>query len=258
MLTRRSKHDAGGRSLQAMNPRLRLTLLAALCGLVTLPAPARAQLPPDVARIHSAVTELAKAKQRSKARAGARDGAAERAMNACRTSGPGWRRIRSVGDRSQRDAYARGARILWRDLSEVAARSGSAEVLSPLFERFLRRLSPPPADPVLAAGVEALRGRFRFVAAAYSFGSCATFEKQLRQVREFRIGGRHGVAGDYRAGRMHNRLIGYVAARQRRADARNGGSSFKLRLDAARNQIVALGGDYGYASYFTAAYSLNN
>jgi hypothetical protein len=162
------------------------------------------------------------------------------------------------GDRSQRHAYARGARILWRNLSGVAARSGSAEVYAPFFERFLRRLSPPPMDPLLAAGVEALRGRFSFVAAAYSFGTCATFEKQLRQVREFKVGGRHGVAGDYRAGRIHNRLIGYVATRQHRADLRHGGSTYKTILDAARNQIVALGGDYGYASYFTAAHSLNN
>jgi hypothetical protein len=237
---------------------LRLTLLAALCGLLALPLPARAQLPPDVARIHAAVIELAKAKQRAKARAAARDRAAARAMNACRTAGPGWRRIRSVGDPSQREAYARGARILWRNLSAVAGRSGSAEVYAPFFSRFLRRLTPPPADPVLAAGVEALQGRFRFVAAAHSFGSCATFEKQLRQVREFDVGGRHGVAGDYRAGRIHNRLIGYVATRQRRADLRHGGSTYKTTLDAARNQIVALGGDYGYASYFTAAHSLNN
>jgi hypothetical protein len=241
-----------------MKVRLRLTPFAALCALLALPAPVRAQPPVDVARIHSAVIELARAKQGTKARASARDRAAERAMNACRTAGPGWRRIRSVGDRSQREAYARGARILWRNLSEVAARSGSAEVYAPLFERFLRRLSPPPADPVLAAGVEALRGRFRFVASAYSFGSCATFEKQLRQVREFNVGGRHGVAGDYRAGRIHNRLIGYVATRQRRADLRHGGSTYKATLDAARNQIVALGGDYGYARYFTAAHSLNN
>jgi hypothetical protein len=233
-------------------------MLAALCGLLALPLPARAQPPPDVARIHSAVIELAKAKQRAKARAAARDRAAARAMNACRAAGPGWRRIRSVGDSSQRDAYARGARILWRNLSAVAGRSGSAEVYAPLFERFLRGLTPSPADPVLAAGVEALRGRFRFVAAAYSFGSCATFEKQLRRVREFKIGGRHGVAGDYRAGRIHNRLIGYVSTRQQRANARYGGSTFMARLDAARNQIVALGGDYGYASYFTAAHSLNN
>jgi hypothetical protein len=243
-----------------MLPRVlvRLSMLAALCGLLALPLPAHAQLPTDVARIHSAVVELAKAKQRAKPRAGRRDRAAERAMNACRISGPGWQRIRSVGDRSQREAYGRGARILWRNLREVAARSGSAEVYAPFFERFLRRLSPPPADPILAAGVEALRGRFRFVAAAYSFGTCATFEKQLRQVREFKVGGRHGVAGDYRAGRIHNRLIGYVTARHQRANARYSGATFKATLDTARNQIVALGGDYGYASYFTAAHSLNN
>jgi hypothetical protein len=237
------------------HPR-RLILVAALCGLPALSTPAKAQLPPDVARVHSAVVELAEAKQNSKGRAEARGRRSERAMNACRTRGPGWRRIRSVGDRSQREAYARGARILWRGLAEVARGSGPAEVYRPFFRRFLRRLDPPPADPVIADSVAALRGRFAFLAAAYSFGTCRTFEKLLTGVREFKVGGEHGVAGDYRAGRIHNRLVRYVAARRRKADARHGGSTYRARLDAARTRIVALGGDYGYASYFTAAWSL--
>jgi hypothetical protein len=242
----------------AMTVSLRLTLLAALACLLALPAPARAQLPEDVTRIHSAVTELAKAKQRAAPRAAARGRAAARALKACRVSGPGWRRIRSVGDRSQREAYGRAARILWRKLREVAERSGPAGVYAPFFKRFVRRLDPPPADPVLADGVAALRGRFAFLAAAYSFGSCETFERLLRQVREFDVGGEHGVSGDYRAGRIHNRLIGYVSARQRRVNGRHGGATYRARLEAARTRIVALGGDYGYASYFTAAWSLNN
>jgi hypothetical protein len=242
----------------AMTPSLRLIIPAALACLLAVPAPAQAQLPEDITRIHSAVTELAKAKQRAAPRAAARGQAAARALNACRVAGAGWGRIRSVRDRSQREAYGRGARILWRDLREVAQRSGPAGVYAPFFARFLRRLDPPPADPVLADGVAALRGRFAFLAAAYSFGSCKTFEKLLRQVREFDVGGKHGVAGDYRAGRIHNRLVGYVAARHRGANGRHGGATYRLRLDAARTRIVALGGDYGYASYFTAAWSLNN
>jgi hypothetical protein len=241
-----------------MMPSLRLILLAALSCLLVLPAPARAQLPDDVARIQSAVIQLAKAKQQAAPRAAARGRAAARRLNRCRVGGPGWQRIRSVGDRSQRRAYARGARILWRNLREVAERSGPAEVYAPFFERFLRRLDPPPADPVVAEGVAALRGRFAFLAAAYSFGSCETFERLLGRVREFDVGGEHGVAGDYQAGRIHNRLIGYVSARQRRANVRHGGATYLARLDAARTRIVALGGDYGYASYFTAAWSLNN
>jgi hypothetical protein len=239
-----------------MTPKRRLILVAACCAVPALSAPAQAQLPPDVARVHSAVVELAGAKQNAKGRAEERGRRAERALDACRKRGPGWGRIRSVGDRSQREAYARGARILWRDLAEVARGSGPAEVYRPFFRRFLRRLDPPPADPVIADGVAALRGRFAFLAAAYSFGSCVTFEKLLRGVREFRVGGEHGVAGDYRAGRIHNRFIRYVTARRRRADSRHGGSTYQARLDAARTRIVALGGDYGYASYFTAAWSL--
>jgi hypothetical protein len=237
------------------HPR-RLIFVAASCALSALSSPAQAQLPPDVARVHSAVVELAAAKQDAKGRAEARGRRAERAMTACRTRGPGWRRIRAVGDRSQRDAYARGARILWRDLAQVARGSGPAELYRPFFRRFLRRLEPPPADPVIAEGVAALRGRFAFLAAAYSFGTCRTFEKLLRGVREFQVGGEHGVAGDYRAGRIHNRFIRYVSARRHKADVRHGGSTYGARLDAARTRIVALGGDYGYASYFTAAWSL--
>jgi hypothetical protein len=234
----------------------RLILVAALCALPALSSPAEAQLPHEVARIHSAVIELARAKQNTKDRAELRGRRAERAMQACRTRGPGWGRIRSVRDRSQREAYARGARILWRELAEVARGSGPAEVYRPYFERFLRRLEPPPADPVITEGVEALRGRFAFLAAAYSFGTCATFERLLKGVREFQVGGEHGVAGDYRAGRIHNRFVRYVTARRRKSDARHGGSTYRTRLDAARTRIVALGGDYGYASYFTAAWSL--
>ena len=75
-------------------------------------------------------------------------------------------------------------------------------------------------------------------------------------MREFKIGGGHGVAGDYRAGRIHNLFTGFVAGRQRAAERRHGGTGYASALQAARERIVALGGDSGYASYFAFAHSL--
>ena len=121
--------------------------------------------------------------------------AAQTALGACRTSGTGWARIRGVRDRAQRNAYARGARTLWSGLAKVAAEGAWVEVYSPAFERFLRHFDTPLSDPVLQAGVDAQRKRLAFNRAAYSFGTCATFNTQLKKVREFKIGGSHGVSG---------------------------------------------------------------
>lgn len=234
-----------------------LTLLATLVLALMAAAPAQAQLPADVARIQAAVVELADAKRGAAGRVPARERSATRAMAACRTTGPGWRRIRAVRDASQRNAYRRGARLLWRDLSAVAVGGAALDTYRPFFTRFLARLERPLADPVLQAGADALRGRIAYLDAAYSFGSCRSFETLLRRVREFSVGGEDGVAGDYRAGRIYNTFARYVDSRRRRADARHGGSTHRRRLEAARERLVALGGDYGYASYFSAAYSLN-
>lgn len=237
--------------------RLRFALAGCLAAVaLAAPASADAQLPADVSRIQAAVVELSKAKREAAGRVAAEKRAAERALAACRSSGSGWTRIRKVRDRSQRNAYARGARMLWKDLQAVALEGAALEVYTPAFERFLRRLEAPFADAVLQAGADAHRKRLEYSRHAYTFGTCATFNRLLRKVRQFKVGGSHGVAGDYYAGRIYNTFVRYVRNRQRAAARRHWGSRYDAALRAAREQLKALGGDEGYATYFAFAHSI--
>ena len=229
-------------------------LIASLLFLALLPAAAQAQKPVDVTRVESAVVELAKLKRGSDAAVAARKRAAGSALAACRSRGRGWARIRAVRDRSQRGAYARGAKALWNELHEVALEGAWVEVYAPHFERFLNRFDNPLGDAVLQAGIDAQRKRQAFNRAAYSFGTCATFNTLMKKVREFKIGGRHGVAGDYYAGKIYNDFVRYVANRQRAAARAHWGSRDDAALTAARDHLKALGGDEGYANYFAFAF----
>jgi hypothetical protein len=233
---------------------LRSLPIAVAAALLAVAAPAAAQKPEDVSRVESAVVELSKLKRGSEGQVAAQRRSAQAALAACRTEGPGWARIKKVRDRAQRNAYARGAKRLWAALDEVAAEGAWVEVYTPHFERFLRRFETPLADPVLQAGIEAQRKRLAFNQAAYSFGSCATFNKLMRKVREFKIGGSHGVSGDYYAGKIYNDFLRYVPRRQQAAARAHWGSRYNSALTAARDQLKALGGDVGYASYFAFAF----
>jgi hypothetical protein len=228
---------------------LSLVVLAAL-----MPATAQAQKPADVTRIESAVVELANLKRGAQGQVRSRASAAQRALLACRSKGSGWRRIRAVRDASQRNAYARGAKALWADLNEVAAEGAWVEVYAPFFQRFLRRFENALSDGVLQAGVDAQRKRLAYNEAAYSFGTCATFNRALRKVRQFKVGGDHGVAGDYYAGKIYNDFVRLVANRQRAAARAHWGSRYDNALTAARDHMKALGGDEGYANYFAFAF----
>jgi hypothetical protein len=236
-----------------MTSRTATAVAAALFALAA-PAAAQAQKPADVTRVEAAVVELAKLKRGSEGQVSAHERSAVSALNACRSKGPGWVRIGKVRDPSQRNAYARGAKRLWGDLRESAVEGAWVEVYTPHFERFLRRFETPLSDPVLQAGIDAQRKRVAFDQAAYSFGTCATFNKLMRKVREFKIGGSHGVEGDYYAGKIYNDFVRFVAARQRAAARAHWGSRYDAALVAARDQLKALGGDEGYANYFAFAF----
>jgi hypothetical protein len=231
----------------------RLLLLSLLVSLVPA-APASAQKPADVTRVEGAVVELAKLKKGSAGQVSAGQRSAESAMGACRSGGPGWARVRKVRDASQRNAYARGAKALWANLKTTAVEGAWVEVYTPHFERFLRHFDSPLADPVLQAGIDAQRSRLAYDQAAYSFGTCGTFNKEMTKVREFKIGGSHGVSGDYYAGKIYNDFVRYVSRRQAQAARAHWGSRQQSALDAARDQLKALGGDEGYANYFAFAF----
>lgn len=224
--------------------------------LLAAPAAAQAQLPEDVTRVESALTDLSRSKSGASAQIASQRRAAERALQACRRGGKGWKRIRKVRDRAQRNAYSRGAKQLWADLREVAIEGAALQVYTPFFERYFARLEQPLADPVLQAGVDAHRKRFAYNRAAFLFGTCRSFESQLKKVREFKIGGSHGVSGDYQAGRIHNQFVGYVASRQRAAARKHWSSRYDAAIDAAGLRLKELGGNEGRANYFVFAQSL--
>lgn len=233
---------------------LRRLPIAVAAALLALAAPASAQKPEDVTRVESAVVELSKLKRGSESQVSVHRRSAQGALAACRSKGRGWARVRKVRDASQRNAYARGAKQLWTKLDDIAAEGAWVEVYAPHFERFLRRFETPLSDPVLQAGIDAQRKRFAFNQAAYSFGTCATFNKLMKKVREFKIGGSHGVSGDYYAGKIYNDFIRYVPKRQQAAARAHWGSRYDNALEAARDQLKALGGDEGYANYFAFAF----
>jgi hypothetical protein len=233
---------------------LRRLPIAAAAAFLALAGPASAQKPEDVTRVEAAVVELAKLKRNSAGDVASQRRSAQGALAACRTKGPGWARIRKVRDASQRNAYARGAKQLWSKLNEVAGDGAWVEVYAPHLERFLRRFETPLSDPVLQAGIEAQRKRLAFSQAAYSFGTCATFNNLMNKVREFKIGGSHGVAGDYYAGKIYNDFLRYVPKRQQAAARAHWGSRYDVALTAARDQLKLLGGDEGYANYFAFAF----
>ena len=222
--------------------------------MLVLAAPAAAQKPADVTRVEAAVVELAKLKKGSAGQVDARERAAGEALGACRSGGPGWKRVRGVRDASQRNAYARGAKTLWSNLKTTAVEGAWVEVYTPHFQRFLNRFDTPLTDPVLQAGIDAQRARLAYDQAAYSFGTCATFNTLMKKVREFKIGGSHGVSGDYYAGKIYNDFVRYVSKRQAAAARAHWGSRYQSALDAARDQLTALGGDQGYANYFAFAF----
>jgi hypothetical protein len=234
--------------------RLATSLTVLLALVAAAPAAAQVTRPADVLRVESAMSELGRLKEASRAQVDSRTAAAQRALRKCRTGGRGWKRIRAVRDASQRNAYARGARTLWANLGKVVVDGARVEVFTPHYERFLRRFETPVSDPVIQAGIEAQGKRLAYENAAWSFGTCGTFNKLLKKVKEFKIGGRHGVAGDYYAGRIHNIFAGYVASRQRAAARTHWKSSSQSALEAARDQLKALGGNEGLANYFVFAF----
>jgi hypothetical protein len=232
--------------------RLRLILVAAIGASLALAAPAGAQKPEDVLRVESAVTQLAAAKRTAGDEVAAGVRANARALRKCKTGGRGWKRIRAVRVPAQRALYARGARQLWKGLNEVAAERAALDAYRASFERFLGRFDRPLADPILQAGIDAWRKRIALYEASTSFGTCKAFEKLLRRVRQFE----ENVRADYLAGDIYNKMVRFVPDSRRKAAARHWGSRYDAALDAARAQLVALGGDAGYAAYFSFGHSL--
>jgi hypothetical protein len=232
--------------------RLPLILLAALGAFLAVAPAAAAQEPDDVARVENAVVALAGAKKAAAGEVAAGKRAGAKALRKCESAGPGWARIRAVRVPAQRSLYRRGAKTLWRELSEVAVERAAFDAYRRPFERFVDRFERPLDDPVLQAGVEAWRKRIAYYEAATGFGTCTTFERLLRPVRQFP----ENVRADYLAGDLYNKMVRFVSDSRRKAAARHWGSRQEGALRAARTQLVALGGDAGYATFFAFGHSL--
>ena len=76
----------------------------------------------------------------------------------------------------------------------------------------------------------------------------------MKKVREFKIGGEHGVSGDYYAGKIYNDFVRYVSNRQRAGRPRPLGLALRERARRGQRQLKALGGNEGYANYFRFAF----
>ena len=200
------------------------------------------------------MSELGKQKNGAEGEVDARERAATAALGACRTKGRGWTRIRRVRDRSQRNAYARGAKELWRNLGEVAVEGAWVEVYAP----YLRALPAPLRHAAVGPGARGRDGgpapAARLQPAAYSFGNCATFKGALKKVRQFKVGGEPRRERRLLRRQDLQHLVRYVSDRQRAAARAHWGSRDDAALEAARTQLKALGGDEGYANYFAFAF----
>jgi hypothetical protein len=234
--------------------RLRFILVAALGASLAVAPQAGAQAPEDVVRIENAITQLAAAKRAAAGDVAAGERANAKALLKCKSAGPGWKRIRAVRVQAQRSLYTRGARTLWKELNEVAVERAALDVYRKPFERFLERFDRPLDDPILQTGVDAWRKRVALYEASTGFGNCGAFERLLKRVRQFE----ENVRADYLAGDVYNKMVRFVADSRRKAAARHWGSRYDAALRAARTQLVALGGNEGYATFFAFGHSLRS
>ncbi|MEA2361884.1 MAG: hypothetical protein QOD71_1029 [Thermoleophilaceae bacterium] len=211
-----------------------------------------AQQTEDVLRVERAVKELAPAKRGAAGQAAANKRAAAKALSSCETDGPGWKAIRAVGVPAQRSLYRRGARTLWKALGEVAAERAAFDAYRPLFERFVRRFDAPLDDPLLQAGADAWRKRIALYEAYTPIGTCRRFNKLAKRAREFPP----NVEADYKSGDIYSRMVRFVEDTKRTAARRHWGSRYDAALRAARDRLIELGGNEGYATFFSFGHSL--
>jgi hypothetical protein len=208
--------------------------------------------PEDVVRIERGVTELAPAKRAAADEVAANKRAAAKALATCEKDGPGWAAIRKVRVPSQRSVYRRGARKLWKALGEVADERAAFEAYRRAFERFVDRFDTPLADPVLQAGVEAWRKRIALYSDYTPIGTCRQFNKLAGRARQFP----ENVESDYLAGGIYQRMVRFVENRKRAAARRHWGARYDAALRSARDRLVELGGNDGYATFFAFGHSL--
>lgn len=105
---------------------------------------------------------------------------------------------------------------------------------------------------MLAAGAQAWRKRIELYHAYTPFGTCQTFNRLAGRARQFP----QTVRSDYLIGAVYNGMVRFVDIKKRRAASAHWGSRYASALEEARAQLVTLGGNEGYATFFAFGHSL--
>ena len=229
---------------------LRCILLAMLCAAV-LASPAAAATP-DTVKLRGALDELWQARGAAKPAQAALLARANKSMAKCRSKGKGWKRIRKLKDASQRRLYAGGARILWRDLHDLAQQSARLRPMRAGMGRYVNRIEAAGiTDPTLAAGVAAQRRRLDVQDTMVSLGSCKVFESRLKKVRPISRKGRAQAHFDSLAGAVYSSMARYIEKKRNSSERR-----FSGQLESSYDRLIALGAPDGEANGFLYALSL--
>jgi hypothetical protein len=134
----------------------------------------------------------------------------------------------------------------------VAAERAAFDAYRPGFERFLGRFDTPLADSVLQAGLDTWRKRVHLYEAYTPISTCAEFNRLAQRARQFPP----TVEADYKSGDIYNRMVRFVEQTKRAAARRRWGSRHAAAPEAARDRLIELGANDGYATFFAFGYSL--
>ena len=215
----------------------------------------------ELGPIEQATAELGQAKRSAGSTVARLSRRSGDVLASCVSSGPGWKRIRSVKHASQRGLYIASARRLLADMRLLIDQQQSRVVAyGPAFERFVGQLhGAPVSNPLLREGIAAQTRRV----AAYQDvrnveANCTVFNKLTGRVREFPTRtAAQIVRADYRAAPIARRIERHISDQLRAIDRRHGISYRDVTtLQQAAEAMVELGGNPGYATGFQYALSL--
>ncbi len=226
-------------------------ILPALVAAAVLASPAAAATP-DTVKLRGALDGLWQAKSVAKPTQTTLLARATKSMAKCRSKGKGWKRIRKLKDAPQRRLYTGGARILWKELNELAQQNARLRPLRGAMGRYVNQLETAGiADPTLAAGVAAQRRRLTVQDKLVALGSCKTFESRLKRVRAIRRKGRAQAQFDGLAGAVYGHMARYIVKKRNAAE-----NQFSDQLGSSYDRLIALGVTDGEANGFLYALSL--
>src|SRR5690349_3518647 len=215
----------------------------------------------DVTPLEQATAELGRAKRAAAASLARSSRSSTASLGACTSSGPGWKKIRSIKHVPQRALYAASARRLLADMRLLlSGQQPRIVAFDSAFTRFVNRIDDAPlSDPVL---VEAVAAQGRRLASYKDIrgvkANCKVFNKLTTKVREFPTrSAAQIVRADYRATPIARKIERNVSNQLKAIDRRHGISYRDAdTLADAAGVMVELGSNQGYATGFQYALSL--